>query len=171
MNVFLEAVLIFGLRVFGISLGTVATLMTVQGRRLYAAALNFFTALVYIIAVGRVVTNLDNVWNILAYSGGMAVGTLVGMMWEQRMALGYAEVRFISTQKGDALAEALRQAGFGVTELYGHGRETNVGIVEALVPRRNVDELIKIARSVDAKAVTTVTDARVAQRGYWRSTR
>ena len=171
MNVFLEAVLIFGLRVFGISLGTVATLMTVQGRRLYAAALNFFTALVYIIAIGRVVTNLDNVWNILAYCGGMAVGTLVGMMWEQRMALGYAEVRFISTQKGDALAEALRQAGFGVTELYGHGRERNVGIVEALVPRRNVDELIRIARSVDALAVTTVTDARVAQRGYWRSTR
>jgi uncharacterized protein YebE (UPF0316 family) len=171
MNVFLGAVLIFGLRVLGISLGTVSTLMTVQGRRLYAAALSFFTALAYVIAIGQVVTNLDNLWNILAYCGGMAVGTLVGMAWEQRMALGYAEVRFISTQKSDALAEALRQAGFGVTELYGHGRERSVGIVEALVPRRNVDELLKIARSVDALAVTTVTDARIAQRGYWRPTR
>jgi uncharacterized protein YebE (UPF0316 family) len=133
--------------------------------------LNFFTALVYIIAIGRVVTNLDNMWNILAYCSGMAVGTLVGMVWEQRMALGYAEVRFISTQKSDALAEALRQAGFGVTELYGHGRQRSVGIVEALVPRKNVAELLKIARSVDALAVTMVTDARVVQRGYWRSTR
>jgi uncharacterized protein YebE (UPF0316 family) len=170
MNVLLEAVLIFGLRVLGISLGTLSTLMTVQGRRFYAALSNFFTALVYIFAIGRVVANLDNMWNILAYCSGVAVGTLVGMVWNERMALGFAEVRFISTQKGDALAEALRQAGFGVTELYGHGRERSVGIVEALVPRRNVNDLLKIARSVDALAVTMVTDARVAQRGYWRPT-
>ena len=168
MDVFLKALLIFGLRVVGISISTIATLMTVRGRRLPAVAAGSFSVLIYVIAIGKVVSNLSNVWNILAYTGGYGVGTLVGMAWEQRMALGFVEVRFISSEKGDELAEALRQAGFGVTELHGQGRKSTVGIVEAIVPRKNVDAVLRIARSVDATAMTTVTEARTVQHGYWR---
>jgi uncharacterized protein YebE (UPF0316 family) len=171
VNIVLEALLIFALRVLGIAVSTLATLMIVQGRRLYAVGAGFISALVYVVAIGKVVANLSNVWNILAYSAGFAVGTLVGMMWERRLSLGFAEVRFISTEKGDALAEALRQAGFGVTELYGHGRDHIVGIVEALVPRKSVDTVLKVAKSVDDKAIVTVTEARTVQQGYWRPAR
>ncbi len=167
MDVFLGALLIFALRVLGIAVSTVATLMTVQGRKLPAVAAGFISALVYVIAIGKVVANLSNVWNILAYCGGFAVGTLIGMAWEQRLALGYTEVRFISTEKGYGLAEALRQAGFGVTELYGRGRESTVGIVEAIVPRKNVETVLGIAKSVDENAIVTVTEARTVRRGYW----
>ena len=168
MNIFLEALLIFALRVLGIAVSTVATLMTVQGRKFPAVAAGFISALVYVVALGKVVANLGNVWNILAYCSGFAVGTLIGMAWEQRLALGYTEVRFISTEKGAVLADALRQAGFGVTELYGRGRESTVGIVEALVPRKNVDTVLGVARSVDENAIVTVTEARTVQRGYWK---
>lgn len=168
MDIFLEALLIFGLRVFGISISTIATLMTVRGRKLPAVAAGFVGVLVYVIAIGKVVSNLSNVWNILAYSVGYAVGTLVGMAWEQRMALGFVEVRFISTEKGAEMAEALRQAGFGVTELYGRGRESVVGIVEVIVPRKSVDAVLRVSRGVDAAAMTTVTEARKVHHGYWR---
>ncbi len=127
-----------------------------------------FSALVYVVAIGKVVTNLGNVWNILAYCGGFAVGTLIGMAWEQRLALGFAEVRVISTEKSAAIAEALRQAGFGVTEYYGRGRENVVGVVEAIIPRKNVDAVMNVAKSVDEKAIVTVTEARMVRRGYWK---
>nr|HID13012.1 DUF2179 domain-containing protein [Anaerolineae bacterium] len=168
MNVFLEASLIFALRVLGIAVGTLATLMTVQGRKFYAVTTGFISALVYVVAIGKVVANLNNVWNILAYCGGFAVGTLVGMAWEQRLALGFAEIQAISTEKGAALAEALRQAGFGVTELYGRGRESAVGIVEVIVPRKSVDTVLGVVRSVDENAIVTVTEARMVRRGYWK---
>ena len=168
MDIFLEALLIFALRVLGIAVSTMATLMTVRGRKVPAVAAGFVSALVYVVAIGKVVANLSNVWNILAYCGGMAVGTLVGMLFEQRLSLGFAEVRFISAERSAPLAEALRQAGFGVTELYGHGRERSVGIVEAIVPRKSVDAVLGIAKSVDENAVVTVTEARTVQRGYWK---
>ena len=171
MDIFLEALLIFALRVLGIAVSTIATLMTVRGRKVPAVAAGFVSALVYVVAIGKVVANLSNVWNILAYSGGLAVGTLVGMLFEQRLSLGFAEVRFISAQRSDALADALRQEGFGVTELYGHGREKSVGIVEAIVPRKNVNAVLAIAKVVDEKAVATVTEARSVYHGYWRPTR
>ncbi len=168
MSIFLEALLIFALRVLGIAIGTLSTLMTVQGRKLYAVAAGFFSALVYVVAIGKVVANLGNVWNILAYCGGFAVGTLVGMAWEQRLALGFAEVRAISPEKSAALAEALRQAGFGVTEYYGYGRENAVGVVEVIIPRKSVDAVLGITLSVDENAIVTVTEARTVQRAYWK---
>jgi uncharacterized protein YebE (UPF0316 family) len=168
VSIFLEALLIFALRVVGITVSTVATIMTVQGRKAPAVAAGFVSALVYVVAIGKVVANLGNVWNILAYCGGFAVGTLIGIAWEQRLALGFAEVRAISPEKSAALAEALRQAGFGVTEYYGRGRENVVGVVEAIVPRKNVDAVLGIARSVDKDAIVTVTEARTVRRGYWK---
>jgi uncharacterized protein YebE (UPF0316 family) len=170
VDIFLEALLIFALRVLGIAVSTLATLMTVRGRKLPAVAAGFVSALVFVVAIGKVVANLSNVWNILAYCGGMAVGTLVGMLFEQRLSLGFAEVRFISAEKSGPLAEALREAGFGVTELFGHGRDRSVGIVQAIVPRKNVNAVLGIAKSADESAIVTVTEARTVQRGYWRPT-
>lgn len=171
MTVFLEALLIFGLRVLGIAVSTLSTLMTVQGRKAFAVAAGFVSSLVYVIAIGKVVANLNNVWNILAYSGGFAGGTLVGMVLEQRLALGYAEVRFISTEDGHDLASALREAGFGVTELEGHGRDKSVEVVTVLTPRKQVQNVVDVGRSVDDDAIVTVTDSRSVQRAYWHPER
>ncbi len=171
MSIFLEALLIFGLRVLGISVGTLSTLMTVQGRKVYAVAAGFVSSLVYVIAIGKVVTNLNNVWNIIAYAGGFAGGTLVGMVLEQRLALGYAEVRFISTDDGHDLAGALREAGFGVTEVEGHGRDRTVEVVTVLIPRKEVKNVLEIGQRADDDAVVTVTDSRSVQRGYWHPDR
>jgi uncharacterized protein YebE (UPF0316 family) len=171
MNIFLEALLIFGLRVLGIAVSTLSTLMTVQGRKVYAVAAGFVSSLVYVIAIGKVVTNLNNVWNIIAYAGGFAGGTLVGMVLEQRLALGYAEVRFISIEDGHDLAGALREAGFGVTELEGHGREKTVEVVSVLIPRKEVKNVLQIGQRVDDEAIVTVTDSRSVQRAYWHTER
>jgi len=171
MAIFLEALLIFGLRVLGISVSTLSTLMTVQGRKIYAVGAGFISSLVYVIAIGKVVNNLGNVWNILAYSAGFAGGTLVGMLLEQRLALGFSEVRFICTQDGKDLAQELRDAGFGVTELQGHGREKSVEVVTVLIPRRQVDNVLTIGRKVDDSAIVTVTDSRSIKRGYWHPDR
>ncbi|HIE39226.1 MAG TPA: DUF2179 domain-containing protein [Anaerolineales bacterium] len=171
MDIFLQALLIFILRLIGISVSTLGTILTVQGRRGPAILTGSLSTLVYILAIGQVVTNLSNVWNLAAYVAGYGVGTWVGMALEQRIALGYAEVRIISTQRGDAVAAALRRAGFGATELYGRGRESPVGIVEAIVPRKSVPAVIRLAEEVDERAIVAVSEARTVQRGYWRPNR
>jgi len=163
----LNALFIFVLRVVGIAVSTLATILTVQGRRLPAILTGSLSALVYVVAIGKVVTNLDNVWNIAAYVVGFSVGTWVGMVLEGRIALGYAAVRIISTERGEQVAAALREAGYGVTQLYGRGRERSVHIVEAIVPRKSVPAVIRLAEGVDERAVVAVSEARTVQRGYW----
>ncbi len=171
METFLQALLIFALRVVGISVSTLGTILTVQGRKLPAILAGTLGALVYVVAIGKVVTNLSNIWNLSAYVLGYAAGTWVGMVLEQRIALGYAEVRIISTQRGDAVAASLRRAGFGATELYGRGQASPVGIVEAIVPRKSVSAVIRLAEEADDRAIVAVSEARTVQGGYWRPDR
>jgi len=79
--------LVFVLRVIGVTLATVRMLIMTRGKKLLAASIGFFEVMVYALAIGYVVNNLSNVWNLLGYSLGFAVGTLVGMWLEERMAL------------------------------------------------------------------------------------
>ncbi|HHS97891.1 MAG TPA: DUF2179 domain-containing protein [Chloroflexi bacterium] len=163
-----EALLIFLLRLIGITVSTLSTILTVQGRKFPAILTGSLSTFVYVIAIGKVVTNLDNALNIAAYVGGFAVGTWLGLAVEERLALGYAQVQIISTSHGGEVADALRAAGFGATQLYGRGREAPVVVVEALVPRKSVPEVIRIAEEMDEKAIVVVSEARALHRGYWR---
>ena len=168
MDVFLQALLIFSLRVVGISIHTLGVILTVQGRRLPAILAGSLNSLLYVLTVGQVVTNMGNVWNIVGYVVGFGVGTWVGMILECRIALGFAEVWIISVERGEAVAEALRLAGFGVTQMYGQGRENLVGILEAIVPHRSVPTVIQIAEEIDKRAIVSVSEVKTVQRGYWQ---
>jgi uncharacterized protein YebE (UPF0316 family) len=168
MGVFLQALLIFLLRAVGISVHTLGMILTVQGRRLPAILAGSFNTLLYVVAIGQVVANLDNVVNVAAYVVGFGVGTWIGMILEGRIALGFADVHIISIEQGEAVAAALREAGFGVTQMHGQGREKPVGIVHAIVPRKNVSAVVCIAEQVDAGVIVSVSEAKAVQRGYWQ---
>jgi uncharacterized protein YebE (UPF0316 family) len=167
-RILIEALMIFVLRAVGIAVSTMATILTVQGRRIPAIMTGSLSTLIYVVALGRVVTNLDNLWNLAAYVVGFGVGTWLGMVLEQRMALGYAHARLISPDHGDKVATALREAGFGVTQLYGRGQEADVVIVETLIPRRCVSDVLEIAEAADDRVIAAVSEARTVQGGYWR---
>jgi uncharacterized protein YebE (UPF0316 family) len=168
MDVFLQALLIFSLRAVGISVYTLGMILTVHGRRLFAVLAGSFNTLLYVMAIGQVVANLNNVVNVAAYVIGFGVGTWIGMILESRIALGFADVHVISIEQGEAVAAALREAGFGVTQMYGQGREKPVEIVEAIVPRKNVSAVVRIAEEIDARAIVSVSETKTVQRGYWR---
>jgi uncharacterized protein YebE (UPF0316 family) len=168
VDLIFDALLIFLLRVIGIAVSTLATILTVQGRKLPAIITGSLSTFVYVIAIGKVVSNLDNAVNIAAYVIGFGVGTWVGMALDNRMALGYSEVRIISAMHGEEIADALREAGFGVTQTYGRGQDNPVVIVDAFVPRKSVPLVLSTTEKHDEKAIVAVSEARTIYRGYWR---
>ena len=117
----LGALLIFGMRLADVSLGTIRMILSFQGRSFIAAAIGFVEVTIFILAIGKVVGSLDSPMNVLAYSGGFAGGTLLGIGIENRIALGTRFVRVITHRLNDHLVKALREAGFGVTRVVGGG--------------------------------------------------
>ena len=60
------------------------------------------------------------------------------MVIEERLAVGHIQLQIVSRGRGAALAKALRDAGFGVTEMSARGKDGTVRLLNASVLRRDV---------------------------------
>lgn len=159
------ALVIFCLRIVDVSCDTMRVIFAIRGKRSIAAALGFIQALVWIVAVGAAVKHLDSILHILGYAGGYAMGTYVGITIEQKIAYGVATVRVVSQRAGVEIAEALRAAGYGVTEFPGFGRDGAVEILNSVVLRRHIADVLKIVTDHDRNAFVTVEEPKVLRGG------
>lgn len=158
---------IFGLRVADMTLDTMRVLFVLRGRKTLSWFLGFAQSAIWVVAISSVLRHVDNLWNIVGYAGGFATGTVIGMLIEERLALGHGHVRVISPQRGAALAEAIRDAGYAVTELAGRGRDGTVAVLTCSVRRRDIARVTRQVHSLDPEAFVTVEDVRPLHRGFW----
>jgi uncharacterized protein YebE (UPF0316 family) len=169
MTVLFNYLFIFFARVADVSMATVRMLLIVRGRKYLAGALGFFEVIIYIMALGRVVSSLDNWVNLLVYASGFAAGNVVGSIIEGKMAIGTIMVRIVPKKTCDIdLAEKLRSMGFGVTVLEGIGKDGPICMLDTTLHRKELTVLLNFLKKTDADAFTTVSDARETRGGYMR---
>jgi len=171
MEIVLNVLFIFVLRVMGVTLSTVRVLLMTRGMKAVSALLGFFEVLVYALAIGKVVQDLTNIPNLLSYCLGFSVGTLLGMWLEERMAIGYATVQVISPGRSRKIANAIREAGYGATEDRALGKDGVVQTVTTVVRRREVEKVCQVVFEVAPDAFITIDETRAVQRGYLRASR
>ncbi|MCJ7677024.1 MAG: DUF5698 domain-containing protein [Anaerolineales bacterium] len=158
---------IFGLRVADMTLDTLRVLLVIRGRKALAWTLGFVQSAIWVVAISSVLRHVDNLWNVVGYAGGFATGTVIGMLIEERLAIGHGHVRVISPHRGSALADAIRASGYAVTELAGRGKDGMVSVLTCSVRRRDVSLVTRQVHNVDPEAFVTVEDVRPLHRGYW----
>jgi uncharacterized protein YebE (UPF0316 family) len=163
----LVAGLIFLLRVVNMSISTLRILLTMRGQRGITWFLSVMEAGIFVIALTYVVNDLTNWLNIVAYSTGFATGNSVGAWLETRIAMGHTHLRIISSHKGQEIAAALREKGYGVTEIPAYGRDGEVTLLNASVLRKNVTKVRSIVEEIDRDAFMTSEDLHPIRRGYW----
>jgi len=164
----LSAALIFGLRVTDMTLDTLRVLFVMRGRKLIAWILSFFAAGVFVLAIGTALSDLSNPLNIIGYAAGFATGNVIGMLIEERLAIGHILLTIVSPMHGEAVAECLRQNGFAVTEIPALGKDGSVTMLNCSVLRKHVDRVRKVVDEVDPEAFITASDIRPVRRGFWR---
>lgn len=158
--------LIFCLRLTDVTLGTIRTVMVMRGVRVVAALVGFFEVIIWVVAISRVMGQLDNVLNIVAYAAGYSCGILMGIFVEERLALGITVVNIIVQDDEDELADALRNSGFGVTRLEAFGMRDEMHLLRVVLPRRKVNQLVRLCRKLSPKSFLTIEDVRGAYGGY-----
>lgn len=151
------ALFIFALRLTDVPIGTLKTVLMVRGMRTWATLLGLLEVTVWLTAIGRVMGQLDNPWNIAGYALGYSVGTWLGMWIESRLAFGSVEVHTISMIKSSEVADAIRAFGYGITQFQALGQSGPVTIVGTIAERRHLDGLLNQIREVDASASSRQT--------------
>jgi uncharacterized protein YebE (UPF0316 family) len=91
-------------------------------------------------------------------------------MWiEERLAVGHIRLNIISPKRGAAVAEALRESSFGVTEIPARGRDGVVSLLSVSVLRKDVARAEQAVRDADPEAFMTAEDVRPMRHGFWRA--
>ncbi len=160
--------LIFTLRVLDIAAATLRMLMVIRGRKLNAWVLGFIQAMLFLLAIQAVLSDLSSWVNIIAYAMGFATGTVFGMWIEERIAIGYKHLRIISSRRGPELAGFLRDQGFGVTEVLGRGKDGTVSLLNCTVHRKDVQKIEALVKQKDEQAFITADDVIPVSRGFWK---
>ncbi len=164
-----SAALIFLLRVTDMSLDTLRMLFIMRGRKGIAWVLGFCQSAVFVVAITSVLNNLDNLLNIIGYAAGFATGTVIGISIEERLAIGYTQLRIISSRRGAAIAERLRAEGYAVTEIPARGKNGMVTMLAVSVRRKNIDQVRNMVNDVDTEAFITEEEIRPLRQGFWRA--
>ncbi len=158
-------VLIFLLRIVDVSMATVRTLLVVRGARWLPPLIGFFEVMIWILAVGSAIQNLTSPLHVLGYAAGFATGNAAGLWFEERLALGFATIRTVTTKEASLLTGTLRENGYPITEFPGQGHSGPVSLIYSVVPRRAVGGLIKMIEQIDPDAFVVVDEPRKVRRG------
>lgn len=159
-----DLLIIFSLQATYVTVTTVRWIILVRGGRYLASFISFFELILYVVALGMVVRQLDDPARVVVYALGYAVGSLAGSLVEERLAIGYS-IFHIITHSPD-LAPKLRELGLGVTAWTGKGREGDRHVLMVVAKRRWGPKLLRDLAELDPQAFVVQSEPKSFRGGF-----
>ncbi len=148
--------LIFLARILDVSVNTLRIIFMLHGNKLLAPILGFFEALIWLIAIGQIFQNMGSVFTYLAYAGGFGMGVLVGMLIEEKLAIGKVVIRVITQKPDDNLISYLSEKGLRYSNLKADSNTGKVNILFTVVNRDHLKATLDTIRRFNPQAYYTV---------------
>jgi uncharacterized protein YebE (UPF0316 family) len=163
----LMPLLIFLARICDVSIGTMRIIFVSKGKKKIAPILGFFEVLIWIIAISKIMQNLDNYINYVAYAAGFATGNFVGMIIEEKLAMGIQMIRVFTNERGLELVKTLNSSGFGATSVEAHGAKEKVHLIYTIVHRNELEKVLDVINDFNPKAFFTIEDVKAVNEGIF----
>ncbi|MDR3366602.1 MAG: DUF2179 domain-containing protein [Prevotellaceae bacterium] len=164
-------IIIFCSRILDVTLGTMRIIFVSKGHKRVAPLLGFFEVFVWILVISQIMQHANNIYCYVAYAAGFAMGNFVGMMIEERIAIGIYFVRVITPKNGDDLVAHLNEKGYGATLINGKGKVGQVNLIYSVVSRKSIGKVEQIITDFDPNVFYVIEDVRTAKRGIFPDTR
>ncbi len=159
--------LIFISRIFDVTIGTLRIVMVSKGQKSWAPILGFFEVLIWLIAISKIFQNLDNWVCYVTYAAGFATGNYIGLILEEKLAVGIVKIQIITRKKANKLIKNLIAAGYGITHHEAQGSNENVSIIYSIINRTEVQKVEEIVISTNPKAFYSVEDVKSVSKGIF----
>ena len=166
-NSFMMVGIILLINIVYVSFFTIRMILTLKGQRYLAAGLSMIEVVIYVLGLGLVLNNLNEIQNLVAYAVGYGIGVIVGMKIEEKLALGYITVNVITKEYDKDLPRVLREKGFGVTDWAAHGLEGDRMALQILTPRKFELKLYDEIKGLDPKAFIISYEPKAIHGGFW----
>ena len=167
-GIIIVPLLIFCARICDVSIGTVRIIFVSKGYRYLAPLLGFFEVFIWLMAMTKILQNLDRWYYYLAYCSGFATGNFIGIILEERIAIGYVAIRVISRVPAEPLIIQLKDAGYGFTYHTAQGSTGTVDVVFTIIKRPEIPKIASILNEFNPKAFYTVEEVKAVNEGIHR---
>lgn len=163
MNTLISALAITVAAAITVALWTLRVALAARGSRAASAAIAGVEAVLFAVVFTGLVTNLGDPVRLTAYAVGMAGGTLLGLLVDERFSSGQSEVRLIVPGDGDGLTARLHAAGWPATSTPATGPSGRATSVLVTVDNRRVTDLLAVVDGADPEPFVTVGRLRSAR--------
>lgn len=163
--------LIFVARICDVTLGTLRVIFITRGMKYLSALIGFLEILIWLLAIGQIFKNLNNVACYLAYAAGFASGSFLGIYFAERLSINKVIIRIITVKDAHQLVANLKEAQYGVTTLEAQGAEGPVTVVFSIINRQNLDKVIAIVKRFNPQAFYSVQDVKFVSEGIFPAPR
>ncbi|MBU9712606.1 DUF2179 domain-containing protein [Evansella tamaricis] len=162
----LEPIIIFVAQLLFVPILTLRTIMMVKGLKGKAAGIGVLEGVIYVVAVGLVLSDLTNYYNMAAYAIGFGVGLYIGALIEEKLAIGYVTIEANIPERNEALIERLREVGFSVSTSTVEGIASTRYLLYCTARRDREREFYRIIDEYEDKAFVASYEPRSFKGGY-----
>jgi uncharacterized protein YebE (UPF0316 family) len=159
--------LIFCARIVDVSMSTFRIVFVARGMKHLAPVVGFFEILIWLVAIGQIFRNLNNVVCYLAYAGGFATGNFVGIYIAEKIAIGKVMLRIVTSRDSTELQHLLKERNYGVTTVDAQGAHGMVKILFSIIPRRSLPDVLALVQRCNPRAFYAIEDVRSASEGIF----
>lgn len=157
--------MIFVARVSDVTIGTLRIVMVSKGQKLIAPVLGFFEVIIWLLAMSKIIQNIDNWVAYFAYGLGFAAGNYIGLILEEKLAVGIVQLQIITRANADNLIAKLKARGYGITYHEAHGATEKVGVIYSIIKRADIKQVIEIIRTYNPNAFYSIEDVKFVSKG------
>ena len=149
---FITYFLIFMAKVIENTLGTLRLIIVANGKKVFGAILQGIIAIIWAISAGIVIVDVNkDILKIIFFALGSLVGSYIGSLMEEKIALGSSIITSIINEK-DALLiiRALRKKRYVVSTINIDNKKRTIAI---MVHRKRIKNVSNIIKKIDNNAV------------------
>ena len=162
LNYLLLPLLIFFARVADVSFGTMRIIFISRGLKYLAPVVGFFEISIWLIAISQVLKDGAPAVAFLAYALGFSCGNFVGILIEEKMAMGISIIRVITQYDATLLINELKNSGFRTTTVDAKGQHGDVSLIYTVVKRKEIPVVLRHVNKYNPNAFYTIEDVRNA---------
>ena len=133
-------IIIFILKILENALGTLRLIIVSNGKKVEGAVLNFLLSVVWVISTSMVVID-NNIYKILVFAFGSLIGSYVGSVLEEKIALGN-NMLFIISKKYELIKSKLNNSKINCYLI-------SKDIVIVMTSRKKRKEVIDLILNID----------------------
>ena len=156
-------------KIVEISIQSLKTVMMVKGQRFKAAALGFIECIIWGLAISTIIGTLgDDMFLLVFYCIGYAVGLFLGATIENKIALGTSNLELIANDDStEKITDYLKEKNMGYTVFDGHGSTDKMNMIFIVLPRKEMPGVLKdIRQKCDNKVFVVASEVSKYAGGY-----